>query len=150
VIQWLNSKEKELFLLTAFRVLKPGGRIAIVSFEKASEMLSAFHSLRVENETERNKPPTMRLVSKSDIESLLTKTGFEIVSSEYQPTSYTFESMDQCLGWMYGTFYVDESELSSSKRAEFVKKFTNEDGTVTLFNPTIYRIIAMKPLEKNC
>ena len=149
VIQWLNPQEKELFFQTAFKILKPGGRIATLSFEKESAMVLAFQSLCVDDEVKHNKSPAMQLVNKSDVSFMLTKTGFEVISNEYQPSSRMFESMDQCLGWMTGTFYGHQNRLSSSKLEEFVKRFTNEDGRVTLCNPTIYRIIAMKPLENN-
>ena len=150
VIQWLNPQEKELFFQRAFKILKPGGRIATLSLEKASEIILAFQSLRVDDEVKHNKPPALWWMSRSDVSTMLTKTGFEVISNEYEPSSRIFESMDQCLGWMSGTFYANRNRLSSSKLEEFVKRFTNEDGTVTWCNPTIYRIIAMKPLEKSC
>ena len=46
VIQWLDPREKEIFLRTAFKILKPGGTLAILSVEGSEILAAALELLR--------------------------------------------------------------------------------------------------------
>ena len=145
VFQWLNTKEKEKFVNTAFRVLKPGGKLAILSHEgdNAAIMEQVIEYYDKTKATMTKTP--LYYVSKATTEALLQKAGFSLLHSEYFHYPYTFDSGEAFLAWFYGSDYYDTSFTSQTKKAELIKRIVNKDGSVTFFDPTIYQIVAEKP-----
>jgi ubiquinone/menaquinone biosynthesis C-methylase UbiE len=142
--QWLNSDEKEEFINTAFQVLKPGGKIAIQSHEgdNASVMKLArkFH--------DKTKSTMAQLyphyVSKAMTESLLRKAGCSILYSDYYYNPHTFGNAEDFLAFFYASEYYEETNISQKKKTDLIRRIVNEDGSVTVFDPTVYQIVARK------
>ena len=145
VVQWLNLKEKEMFLNTAFRILKPGGRLAVQCVEEQSDILSAALDVLLNDRIERKQPVPEHFVKKSELEDLSRQAGFSIVSNAYKPASFRFKDVDHFLNWISATYYMSESKQCADKIKNFVQTFGNQDGTVTCAEPTIYQFVAMKP-----
>lgn len=141
VFQWLNPQEKEIFVQTVLRCVKPGGKIAIQSQEEdadiVKEAVKLFHGM-----SKANVP--VYYVKKSVTEALLQQAGFDIVSSEYCERSYTFSNAQSFFSCFCASDYYDESIISSAKKAKLFNKIANSDGTVTFFAPSIYQVIARK------
>ncbi|XP_028411734.1 uncharacterized protein LOC114534486 [Dendronephthya gigantea] len=144
VLHWLRPKDQEIFIETAFRVLKPGGRIAIQCNYKKTEIIdAALKDLLLVDFVEY-------FAIKSEVEVMLKQAGFVIVSFEYaEPYSYKFENLSHFIAWLRATYYISEGKVQDSKVDGFLQKFANEDGTLTMTIPTdtcaIYQIIASKP-----
>ena len=144
VIQWLNPDEKKKFIGTAFQVLKPGGKIVIQSHEEYNVAV-----MKAANQFAGNTSNTIAKVqtyclSKAAMETLLTKAGFSVIYSEYFHCPYTFASAEDFLAFVNASDYYDDTKISQTKKDEFFKQIVNKDGTVTVDDPTIYQIIAMK------
>ena len=145
VFQWLNADEKEKFLSTAFRVLKPGGKIAILSHEGDNAAIME-QVLKYHDKTENTlKKTPLHFVSKSTTEALLKNAGFSLLHSEYFHYPYTFPSAEAFLACFYGSDYYNATNISETKKAELIERIINKDGSVTYFDPTIYQIVAEKP-----
>jgi ubiquinone/menaquinone biosynthesis C-methylase UbiE len=146
VIQWLNPREKEMFISTAFRILKAGGRLAVHSLEEQSEILATALDLLLNDGITKSKLPVAEyFVNRAEFEKMLKRAGFDIISSENKPASYKFENLDHFLNWIRATYYISESKLCGRKMEEFLQRFASQDGTVTISEPTVYQIIAVKP-----
>ena len=145
VFNWVNPEEKKVFIETAFGCLKPGGKIAMISLDGLPDVLYAMADLLSEDENHSKWTPTLHLAKKTDVEVMLKNAGFVIISSEYKPNTHVFESVNQFLGWICATLYIPHRNLSASEMEEFSRRFCNKDGTVTMFDPLVYEIIAMKP-----
>ena len=158
VFQWLDADEKEIFAQTAFKCLKPEGKIAIQSAEYDAPIVKQAKNLitkdklspQTMNDTSK-KIPIQYLVKKSVTETLLQNSGFLIVSSNYNQRSYIFSSANEFLANVLASdYYVyDETRISASKKKEFTSKFANDDKTVTFFHPSIYEIVARKTTDSN-
>ena len=145
VFQWLNTDEKEKFLSTAFRVLKPGGKIAILSHEGDNAAIME-HVIKYYDETKATMRKTpLYYVSKSTTDALLKKAGFSLLHSEYFHYPYTFDSAEAFFAWFYGSDYYDASFTSEKRKADLMKRIVNKDGSVTFFDPIVYQIVAKKP-----
>ncbi|XP_028411732.1 uncharacterized protein LOC114534483 [Dendronephthya gigantea] len=143
VFQWLHPKDKEVFIETAFRVLKPGGRIAIQSDDEKLEIIeTAIEALLGDGFKEQRAPEY--IVGNSEVKLMLKQAGFCLVSAQCKSSSYKFENLSHFIAWLRATYYVFEGELQESKIDGFLQKFVNEDGTVTMTVP-LYQIIASKP-----
>ena len=143
VIQWLNADEKKTFIDTAYESLKPGGKIAILSHEKDHGKMSDV--ARLFND-DKNIMETVKsyLINKSEIETLLEKAGFTIVYSKYLQIPYTFANVQDFLAFLCASDYYDDEKISQNKKSNVLKRIVNEDGTVTVYEPTIYQIIGKK------
>ena len=147
VVQWLDPRQKEMFLNTAFRILKPGGRLAVQCVEEQSDILYAALDLLLSDRIERKQPVPEHFVEKSKLEVLSRQVGFAIISNAYKPASYRFKDLDHFLNWIRATYYLsDSTKLCADKIQNFVQKFGNQDGTVTCAEPTVYQLVAMKPV----
>ena len=144
VFQWLNTDEKEKFLNTAFRVLKPGGKIAILSHEgdNATVMALAEKFHHKTNDTMTKTPKYY--VSKEATESLLRKAGFTLLYSDYFHYTHTFPTTEDFLAFFYASDYHDETKISQEDKNDLIRRIVNDDGSVTLFDPTVYQIVARK------
>lgn len=144
VFQWLNPKEKDIFVQTAIRCLKPGGKIAIQCQEEdahiVKEAAKLFHGIS------KAKVPVY-YVTKSVTETLLQQAGFDIISSEYCEHSYTFSSAQSFFSCFCVSDYYDESLISAVEKAKLFNKIANSNGTVTFFAPSLYQVIASKPVN---
>ena len=144
VFQWLNTDEKEEFINTAFHVLKPGGKIAIQSHEgdNASVMKLArkFHD-KTKSTMAQIYP---HYVNKAVTECLLRKAGFSILYSDYYYNPYTFAQAEDFLAFFYASEYYEETNISQKKKIDLIRRIVNEDGSVTVFDPTVYQIVARK------
>ncbi|XP_028405651.1 uncharacterized protein LOC114528223 [Dendronephthya gigantea] len=159
VIQWLDAEEKEMFVQTAFKCLKPGGTIAIQSFEDEPEVFKAAKSLiRIDDNAagsllanttsdKAEKVPFQHFVTKYVIEKLLQKSGFDIISSDYYHRTHIFSSADEFLAFLFASDYYDATKISSDKRKDFENKFVNVDGKVEVFSSSVYQIIARKKAD---
>ena len=155
VFQWLDSLEKENFINAAFKVLKPGGKIAIQSYEGNPAIVEEATALFLN--TTDNACPTARkaqqyFVKKSETETLLKKAGFSLLYSEYFHVRYTFATADNFLAFVRASDYYDDIKISQEKKDDFFNNIINKDGTVTLSDPTVYQIIARKdePRSPQC
>jgi hypothetical protein len=92
----------------------------------------------------KEKVPFQYFVKKSVTEKLLQKSGFVILASEYYQRSYTFCRADEFLAFVFASDYYDKTKVSFIKKKEFMNKFVNDDGTLTLFVPSVYQIVARK------
>ena len=145
VFQWLNTDQKEKFLNTAFSVLKPGGKIAILSHEGDNAAVME-HVIKYHDKTENTMKKTpLYFVSKSTTEDLVKKAGFSLLHSEYFHAPYTFASAEAFLACFYASDYYNTTNISETNKAELIKRIVNKDGSVTYFDPTIYQIVAEKP-----
>ena len=145
VFQWLNTDQKEKFVNTAFSVLKPGGKIAILSHEGDNAAI-VEHAIKYHDKTEDTMTKTpLYYVSKAATEALLKKAGFSLLYSEYFHHPYTFDSAEAFLACFYASDYYNTTSISETKKAELIKRIINKDGSVTYFDPTIYQIVAEKP-----
>ena len=145
VVHWLAPKEKEIFLNTAFRILKPGGTLAILSYEGNEIIDAALELLRNDaGINSKQRVPEYR-VNKSHLEDLSRQAGFAVISNVYKPTNYRFVDLDHFLNWMRATFYISHSELCQRKVEKFVQRYVDQDGAVTFTVSTVYQLIARKP-----
>jgi ubiquinone/menaquinone biosynthesis C-methylase UbiE len=152
VFQWLTPEEKEIFVQTAFKCLKPGGKIAIQSHEDDAEIVKEAKNLFPKDtlsvtcdvKNTKEKEPFQYFVKKSETEKLLQKSGFVILASEYYQRSYTFCCADEFLAFVFASDYYDKTKVSFIKKKEFMNKFVHNDGTLTLFVPSVYQIVARK------
>lgn len=144
VFHWLSTEDKHIFFETAFRCLKPRGRIAIQSHEKHPEIMTEMFEVLLDGKT--YKSPS-HYVKKAVTESLLKKSGFVIQYSEYVQDDRTFTSLDDFIAWCCASNYVDERKIIPHKKKDFARKFVNKDGTVRLSESSIYQIIAEKQLN---
>ena len=140
-----DTEQKEIFLNTAFRILKPGGTLAILSVEGSEIVAAALKLLRNDAGISNKQPVPEYRVNKAQLEDLSRKAGFAIISNVYKPANYRFVDLDHFLKWMRATFYISHSELCQRKVDEFVQRFVNQDGTVIFAVSTIYQLIARKP-----
>ena len=145
VVHWLDPREKEIFLNTAFRILKPGGTLAILSVEGSEIVGAALKLLRNDVGINSKQPVPEYRVNKSQLEDLSRQAGFAVISNVYKPANYRFVDLDHFLNWMRATFYISHSELCPRKVEKFVQRYVNQDGTVTFTVSTIYQLIARKP-----
>ena len=143
VFQWLNTQEKIRFIHAAFKNLKPGGKIAIQSHEDDVEMIKEAAALFL-NDTTNEKVPVY-FMKKSMTESLLRDAGFVILTSEYFHCPYTYPTAEAFLAMVYASDYYDMTRICPKKKKNFFKKIVNEDGTVTVYDPSIHHIVAQKP-----
>ena len=145
VIQWLNAHEKKTFIDTAFESLKPGGKIALLSHEKDQAKMSDVARSFV-NDVNESTMETVKsyLLNKSETETLLEKAGFTIVYSEYLQIPHTFANVEDFLTFLCASDYYDDKKISQSKKNNILKRVVNQDGTVTISEPTIYQIIGKK------
>ena len=144
VFQWLNIDEKEKFLRSAFQILKPGGKIAIQSHEGddaiVMELAEKFH-----HKTNDSKAKTPQYyVSKEATETLLRKAGFTLLYSDYFHYTHTFATTEDFLAFFYASHYHDETKISQDDKNDLIRRIVNKDGSVTLFDPTVYQIVARK------
>jgi ubiquinone/menaquinone biosynthesis C-methylase UbiE len=144
VIQWLNADEKEKLIHTAFKILKPGGKIAIQSQEgdNAAVMEAAKKFLDSTDNTTAKVP--IYFVNKAEIETLLRKAGFSLLYSDYYPSPYTFATAEDFLAFVHASDYYDETKISQTEKDAFLKQIVNKDGSVSLFDPTVYHVIGKK------
>jgi ubiquinone/menaquinone biosynthesis C-methylase UbiE len=145
VFQWLNSDEKEKFIKTAHKILKPGGRIAIQSHEGDNaavvEVTKKFHDMKTNSSTATTP---LYFVSKATTEALLRKAGFSILYSGYFKIPYRFADVEDFLAFFYASDYYDEASLSHKEKNDLIRRIVNDDGSVTLFDPTVHQIVAEK------
>ncbi|XP_028396808.1 uncharacterized protein LOC114520684 [Dendronephthya gigantea] len=153
VFQWLSAEEKKTFAQSAFKCLKPGGKIAIQSadcdsrvIEQAKNLITPDKLFSQTMNDKTKKDPIQHFVKKSVTETLLQNSGFRIVSSDYNKRSYIFSSANEFLANVLASDYYiyDETKISASKMNEFRNKFANDDGTVSYFHPSIYEIVGVK------
>ncbi|XP_046855048.1 ubiquinone/menaquinone biosynthesis C-methyltransferase UbiE-like [Xenia sp. Carnegie-2017] len=151
VIQWLSPERKEEFGRVAFRSLKHGGRIAVLSHEgdqemikKAEEIIFKSHCSSLYQQGDPFKRARPFFINKSETESLLIECGFEIFSSEYHPVNYTYASILDFINFLVASDYKDGKKISSSGLNKFMEMFGNVDGSVGIFDPTVYQIVAHK------
>ena len=142
VFQWLHPDEKNIFVKTAFRCLKPGGIIAIQSHESYPDVIRL--TAKYFEQCSKTNTPSYYM-KKAATENLLQKENFVIVSSKYYQRPYIFSSAQQFLTFFCASDYYDESSLSSTMKAELFSKISNPDGTVTIYEPTAFQVIAKKP-----
>jgi hypothetical protein len=83
-------------------------------------------------------------VNKAVTESLLRKAGFSILYSDYYYNPYTFAQAEDFLAFFYASEYFEETNISQKKKVDLIKRIVNEDGSVTVFDPTVYQIVARK------
>ena len=112
VLQWLNANEKENLIDKAFRILKPGGKIAIQSHEGDCAIFKEAANIFLNNANNRTAKVQSYFVNKSVIEALLTKAGFSLLHSEYFHSPYTFPTAEDFLD------YYDETNMHLSKEEE--------------------------------
>jgi ubiquinone/menaquinone biosynthesis C-methylase UbiE len=144
VIQWLNHDEKKKFIDTAFQVLKPGGKIAIQSHEgDNSAVMKAVNQFvgNINNTIAKVQP---YFSSKAAMETSLRNAGFCVLYSEYFHCPYTFATAEDFLAFVNASDYYDDTKTSQKEKDEFFKQIVNKDGTVTVYDPTIYQVIAIK------
>ena len=144
VIQWLNTHEKKTFIDTAYESLKPGGKIAIQSQEKDQAKMSDVARLFVNNDNNTMETVKSYFLNKSETETLLEKNGFTVVYSEYCQFPYTFANVEDFLTFVCASCYYDDEKISQSKKSNILKRLVNQDGTVTLSEPTIYQIVGKR------
>ncbi|XP_028415052.1 phosphomethylethanolamine N-methyltransferase-like [Dendronephthya gigantea] len=144
VFQWLNDEEKQIFAQTAFKCLRPGGKIAIQSQEDDADIVKKAVDLFFEDKEKANPQVPVYYVKKSDAEALLRKSGFVVVTSEYYQRSYTFPSADEFFSFFCASDYYDATSISSINKTKFFDQIVNPDKTVTVFAPNVYQIIAEK------
>ena len=129
----------------AFRCLKPGGKLAIISAENNPEMFLRVPELMPDDEIEFNRSPFLP-IRKSEAESMSEQAGFVIEWSELFQYEYTFPSLDYFLTWCCSSLYVDESKILPDKKDEFAREFVNDDGMIKAdMAKAMYEIIAIKP-----
>jgi ubiquinone/menaquinone biosynthesis C-methylase UbiE len=127
VLQWLNANEKENLIDNAFRILKPGGKIAIQSHEGDCAIFKEAANIFLNNANNRTAKVQSYFVNKSVIEALLTKAGLSLLHSEYFHSPYTFPTAEDFLD------YYDDTNISQKEENEFFKQIVNRDGTVIFF-----------------
>ena len=140
VFQWLTVRERDVFLNAAYKCLKPGGKIAIFNTDKYPEILTDVPKLLPDHEM--NGAP-QQYIKKAVAQSVLEKSGFKILLSEYVNGDVEFPSLETFLAWFCASDYIDESKIVPHKKEAFAKKFVKDDGTVYL-ESQLYRIIAKK------
>ncbi|CAB3998003.1 Hypothetical predicted protein [Paramuricea clavata] len=144
VLQWLNAQEKEKFIETASKTLKPGGKIAILSYEEDPVIIREAGKIVLEDIDNAKEKVQPYLVKKSVIEILLKRARFAVLHSEYFHNPYTFATAEDFLAFVYGSDYFDDTKISQRRKNDWVKTFVDKDGTVTLLYPTLYQIIGKK------
>ena len=144
VLQWLNDREKEKFIDTAFKTLKPGGKIAILSNEEDPVIVTEAGKIVLEDIDNGKEKVQPYFVKKSVIEILLRRAGFAVLHSEYFHNPYTFATAEDFLALVYCSDYFDDTKISQGRKNDWVKTFVAKDGTVTVLDPTIYQIIGKK------
>ena len=144
VLQWLNPREKEILIDTAFKILRPGEKIAIQSHEGLCAIVRDAANIFLNNTDNATAKVQSYFVNKSVIETLLRNAGFSLLHSEYFHSPYTFPTAEDFLAFVYASDYYDETKISQTEKNDFFKQIVNKDGTVTLLDPTIYQIIGEK------
>ena len=144
VFQWLNPNEKETFLDTAFKSLKPGGKIAIQSHEGLPVNMSEVAHLFVDDDCKAIGTVQSYVVNKSEIETLLRRAGFTLLYSEYFRSCYTYTTPQDFLTFVCASDYYDDTKISQRTKSDLFKRVVNKDGSVTVCEPTIYQIIGKK------
>ena len=89
VLQWLNADEMEKFIRTAFKILKPRGKVVIQSYEEDPAIARQTANIFLNNTDNKIAKVPTYFVNKSIIEILLTKAGFSLLYSEYYRRTIT-------------------------------------------------------------
>ena len=144
VLQWLNAREKEKFIDTASKTLKPGGKKAILSYEEDPVIVMEAGKLILEDIDNAREKVQPYFAKKSVIETLLRRAGFGVLHSKYFHNPYTFATAEDLLAFVYGSDYFDDTKISQRRKNDWVKTFVDKDGTVTVLYPTTYQIIGEK------
>jgi len=133
-----------LVVKTASQILKPGGKIVIQSHEgdnpAVMELTKKYHGEAKDAMT--NVP--QYCVSKVTTEGLLRNEGFSLIYSNYFHNPYTFANADDFLAFSYASDYFDETNISQQRKNDLIRQISNNDGSVTLSDPSIYQIVAKK------
>ena len=72
-----------------------------------------------------------------------------ILSAQLQPVIQScklliFANVEDFLAFLCASDYYDDEKISQNKKSNVLKRIVNEDGTVTVYEPTIYQIIGKK------
>ena len=145
VFQWLNTQEKIQFIHAAFKNLKPGGKIAIQSYEEDADIVKEAANLFHNDTANAKENVPVYPMKKSMTECLLREAGFVILSSEYFNRPYTYPTAEDFLVCFVASDYYDMRRICHTKKKDFFNKFANNDGTVSFYHPSVFQIIAKRP-----
>ncbi|XP_057311523.1 trans-aconitate 2-methyltransferase-like [Hydractinia symbiolongicarpus] len=149
VMHWMSDADKLITIGKVFDILRPGGIFAINANLNVPPNILRLLSLVDDTNVKRDKID-LEFSSKAGYKSMLTSTGFDVISIDEINYDFPFTNLDVYLEWIRasGDIHLDLKTLyeDNSNQVELDKY---EDGKTIKHYALCLNVIARKPISKD-
>ena len=145
VLHWIKAEDRLPIFKAMFKALKPGGIMAHQMARKGSSTTRSFARPILGEHEYQQFMNSLCLFTMPDLNELIEKSGFEVISVEEVVEKFRFPSVEEYLCWFEGTvqgrFLVKDKYYKNQDKIDLS---INKDGSI-IADTSLLRAILRKP-----